>query len=173
MAQSRDVALCPLIYGYVNYASPTQPGLAPISFTNAPRKTRGGRPGSTLGGTGIGISTRCKPSEELLNHLRWLLSEGAQSVFIPSHDGQPSRRSSWHNGAVNERWNHFYEHTADTLERAYVRPRFNGAIAFQTRCSLLIRDGLAERRSHRAVLSDIQIAYAAAFEASRSRAAVA
>ncbi len=37
MAQSRDVALCPLIYGYVNYASPTQSGVAPIAFANAPR----------------------------------------------------------------------------------------------------------------------------------------
>jgi multiple sugar transport system substrate-binding protein len=173
MAQSRDVALCPLIYGYVNYASPTQPGIAPISFTNAPRKAAGGRPGSTLGGTGIGISTRCKPSEELLNHLRWLLSEGAQSVFIPSHDGQPSRRSSWHNPAVNERWNNFYEHTAETLEKAYVRPRFNGAIAFQTRCSQLIRDGLTERRPHRFLLSEIQSAYAVSLAASRPRAAVA
>jgi multiple sugar transport system substrate-binding protein len=169
MAKSRDVALCPLIYGYVNYASPTQPGVAPISFANAPRAVAGGRPGSTLGGTGIGISTRCKPSEDLLNHLRWLLSEGAQSVFIPSHDGQPSRRSSWHNAAVNERWNNFYEHTAETLEEAYVRPRFNGAIAFQTRCSQLIRDGLVERRAHRAVLSDVQSVYAAAFAASRPR----
>lgn len=167
MAQSRTVALCPLIYGYVNYASPTQPSTAPISFANAPRQAPGGRPGSTLGGTGIGISTRCKPSPELLNHLQWLLSEGAQSVFIPSHDGQPSRRSSWHNVAVNERWNHFYEHTAETLEKAYVRPRFNGAIAFQTRCSQLIRDGLAERRPHRAVLDDIQSAYALARAASR------
>lgn len=173
MAQSQDVALCPLIYGYVNYASPTQPGIAPISFANSPRAIAGGRPGSTLGGTGIGISTRCKPSEELLNHLRWLLSEGAQSVFIPSHEGQPSRRSSWHNAAVNQRWNDFYEHTAETLEKAYVRPRFNGAIGFQTRCSQLIRDGLTERRPHRSVLSDMQSAYAVALAASRPRAAVA
>lgn len=173
MAQSRDVALCPLIYGYVNYASPTQSDKAPISFANAPRKEPRGRPGSTLGGTGIGVSTRCKPSEELLNHLRWLLSEGAQSVFIPSHDGQPSRRSSWHNAAVNDRWNNFYKNTAETLEKAYVRPRFNGAIAFQTRCSQLIRDGLADGRPHRSVLGDIQSAYAVALAASRPREAVA
>ncbi|HEY0686758.1 MAG TPA: extracellular solute-binding protein [Steroidobacter sp.] len=162
MARSRTVALCPLIYGYVNYARPAHSEVAAISFANAPRQTVGGRPGSTLGGTGIGISTRCKPSPELLNHLRWLMSEGAQSCFIPSHEGQPSRRSSWHNGAVNEQWNGFYQQTAETLEKAYVRPRFNGAIAFQTRCSQLIRDGLAEGRPHRAVLDDIQHAFSRA-----------
>ncbi len=158
-----------MIYGYVNYARQTHPSFAAISFTNAPRQSVGGRPGSTLGGTGIGISTRCKPSPELLNHLRWLMSEEAQSGFIPSHDGQPSRRSSWLNPAVNGRWNNFYARTAETLEKAYVRPRFNGAIAFQTRCSQLIRDGLTERRQHRLILSDIQDAYARAFAGSGAR----
>jgi multiple sugar transport system substrate-binding protein len=154
-----------LIYGYVNYGRPANATLAPISFANAPRQSVGGRPGSTLGGTGIGISTRCQPSSQLLNHLRWLMSEDAQSGFIPAHDGQPSRRSSWHNATVNAQWNGFYEHTADTLENAYVRPRFNGAIAFQTRCSQLIRDGLSEGRPHRAVLDEIQRAYARAYGA--------
>ena len=163
MAQTRTVALCPLIYGYVNYGRPAHATLAPISFANAPRQSPGGRPGSTLGGTGIGISMRCQPSPQLLDHLRWLLSEDAQSGFIPAHDGQPSRRSSWHNAAVNAQWNGFYEQTADTLENAYVRPRFNGAIAFQTRCSQLIREGLSEGHSHRAVLEDIQRAYVRAY----------
>lgn len=165
MAQSRAVALCPLIYGYVNYARPANATLMSISFANAPRQSPGGRPGSTLGGTGIGISKRCRPSPQLLDHLRWLLSEEAQTGFIPTHDGQPSRRSSWHDATVNAQWNSFYEHTADTLENAYVRPRFNGAIAFQTRCSQLVRDGLSESRPHRAMLEDIQRAYARAYAA--------
>src|SRR3546814_20871359 len=49
-----DVALCPLIYGYVNYAAPAS-GTKPIAFTDAPRETADSAPGSTLGGTGIGI----------------------------------------------------------------------------------------------------------------------
>ncbi|MET0497326.1 MAG: extracellular solute-binding protein [Steroidobacteraceae bacterium] len=163
MARTRDVALCPLIYGYVNYARPTHSDVAAISFANAPVQALGGRPGSTLGGTGIGISKRCRPTPELLNHLRWLLCETAQSNFIPAHDGQPSRRSSWHDVAVNAQWHHFYERTAETLEHAYVRPRFDGAIAFQMRCSQLIRDGLAQSRAHRAMLDDIQAAYASKY----------
>ena len=165
MAQSRTVALCPLIYGYVNYARPANATLAPIAFANAPRQLVGGRPGSTLGGTGIGISKRCRLSTQLLDHLRWLLSDDAQTKFIPTHDGQPSRRSSWHDPVVNAQWNGFYEHTADTLEHAHVRPRFNGAIAFQTRCSQLIREGLSQSRPHRAMLEEIQRAYARAYAA--------
>jgi multiple sugar transport system substrate-binding protein len=165
MAQTRAVTLCPLIYGYVNYARPANATLAPIAFANAPRHSASDRPGSTLGGTGIGISMRCQPSPPLLDHLRWLLSEDGQTRFMPVHDGQPSRRSSWHDVLVNAQWNGFYKHTAETLENAYVRPRFNGAVAFQTRCSQLIRDGLSEGRPHRAMLEDIQQAYARAYAA--------
>ena len=42
----------PLVYGYVNYASPSKPGTRPLAFGNAPRAIKDGRPGSTLGGTG-------------------------------------------------------------------------------------------------------------------------
>src|SRR3546814_1080597 len=38
MAAHDDVALCPLIYGYVNYAAPAS-GTKPIAFTDAPRAT--------------------------------------------------------------------------------------------------------------------------------------
>ncbi len=158
MAANDDVALCPLVYGYVNYAAPAS-GRA-LAFADAPRAEAGGRPGSTLGGTGIGISTRAKVTPALLDHLRWLMSADAQENFIPAHDGQPSRRSAWHSDAVNARWGDFYRNTAETLERAFVRPRHDGVIAFQTAASALIRDGLAEGRPHRAILDALQQAYA-------------
>src|SRR3546814_13803802 len=64
MAAHDDVALCPLIYGYVNYAAPANASAKPLAFTDAPRGSPVGEPGSTLGGTGIGISVRCARSEE-------------------------------------------------------------------------------------------------------------
>src|SRR3546814_9337222 len=85
MAAHDDVALCPLIYGYVNYAAPAS-GTKPIAFTDAPRETADSAPGSTLGGTGIGISARCAVTPGLLAHLRWLMSDAAQRGFIPAHD---------------------------------------------------------------------------------------
>lgn len=161
MAANDDVALCPLIYGYVNYAAPTKAGVRPIGFADAPRSSPGLPPRSTLGGTGIGISTRCEPSPPLLDHLRWLLSAAAQERFIPAHQGQPSRRSAWHDDGVNGAWGGFYRATAETLENAYVRPRHDGSIAFQTRASALIRDGLSERRAPAAILAALRDAYAA------------
>lgn len=157
MAQESDVVLCPLVYGYVNYAAPTE-GRA-ITFANAPRLTPGGRPGSTLGGTGIGISKRCEPTPELKAHLLWLMGREAQIGFIPGHDGQPSRREAWHDAGVNARWGGFYKNTADTLEQAYVRPRHDGYIAFQSKASSLLRDAFEAGANASGVLNHLQELY--------------
>lgn len=160
MAAGDGIALCPLVYGYVNYTAPTDPGARALRFADAPRLSPGGRPGSTLGGTGIGISRRCEVTPALLDHLRWLLGAEAQTRFIPQHGGQPSRRDAWADPVVNASWGDFYAATAATLEHAYVRPRHNGAIAFQTEASALIRAALSERRDHDATLAALQDAYA-------------
>lgn len=139
MGDHDDVALCPLIYGYVNYAAPDR--RHPILFRDAPRV--GGAPGSILGGTGIAISARCTPDDALCAHLLWLLGAEAQRGFIPDHDGQPSTREAWADARVNAAWGDFYRNTAATLEAASIRPRFNGYIAFQTAASEALRQGLA------------------------------
>ncbi|PWE55729.1 hypothetical protein DEM27_13715 [Metarhizobium album] len=157
MATHDDVVLCPLVYGYVNYVAP-QSG-RPLAFHNAPRKTAGGRPGSTLGGTGIGISRRCSVTPELRRHLLWLMGTDAQTHFIPGHEGQPSRRDAWHDAGLNARWGDFYQNTADTLEQAYVRPRHNGYIAFQGQASAFLRQAFEERAAADAVLDRLQALY--------------
>jgi multiple sugar transport system substrate-binding protein len=159
MSTSDAVAVCPLVYGYVNYASPGGSGRHPVTFADAPcTDARSGR-GSVLGGTGIGISRRCKVTPGLIRHLEWLMSEEAQMGFIPAHDGQPSARAAWRDEEVNRRWNGFYAGTANTIETAHVRPRFDGYIAFQTRASALIREGLASRRPHGQILADLEQNY--------------
>ncbi|MDE1997130.1 MAG: carbohydrate ABC transporter substrate-binding protein, partial [Rhizobiaceae bacterium] len=158
MATHEDVILCPLIYGYVNYAAPEQ-GHA-VAFHNAPRRAPGGRPGSTLGGTGIGISRRCPVTPALKEHLLWLMGAEAQIGFIPGHEGQPSRRAAWHDAGVNARWGGFYENTAETLEAAYVRPRHNGYIAFQTKASALLRQAFEEKAAGVTVIEALQKIYA-------------
>lgn len=168
MATQDDVILCPLIYGYVNYAAPGARA-RPIRFSNAPRFSPAGRPGSTLGGTGIGISKRCHITPELTRHLMWLLGEEAQTGFIPAHEGQPSRRSAWLDTAVNARWNDFYRDTAETLEHAYVRPRHNGYIAFQTRASALLREAFADRRTSKETLAELEALYRASRRAGTER----
>jgi multiple sugar transport system substrate-binding protein len=159
MTTGDGIAVCPLVYGYVNYAAASTGGCN-LTFQNAPRGASGGPRGSTLGGTGIGISRRCQISSPLIEHLRWLMSAGAQVQFIPAHDGQPSRREAWHDPDVNARWGNFYANTAATLEHAYVRPRYRGYIPFQTAASEILRLGLSDRTPHPLILDRLQMAYA-------------
>lgn len=138
MGREDGIALCPLVYGYVNYSKPAQ-GRKPLRFHDAPRVS-GSHPVGTLGGTGIAISRRCTPDAALKEHILWLMGKTAQCGFIPAHDGQPSRREAWLDPKVNAEWCDFYAGTAETLEHSYVRPRHSGYIAFQTAASAALRE---------------------------------
>lgn len=154
MSRNGDVAVCPLVYGYVNYARG-----GPLSFSDAPRVTADGPVGSILGGTGIGVSRRCEATPQLLDHLRWLMSPDAQRGFIPEHAGQPALKSAWRDPIMNARWGGFYTGTYATLDGASLRPRFDGAIAFQTAAAQRIRAGLDAGEPVDRVLDDLQALY--------------
>lgn len=138
MRRDRDIAYVPLVYGYVNYAS----GPGALRFDDAPAGNVGGRRGSTIGGTGIAISTRSRPSPELVAHLAGLLDPATQRTFIPENAGQPGLRSAWTDGVVNATSGDFYRRTLATIEDAWVRPRVPGYIPFQGAASAALRDAL-------------------------------
>jgi multiple sugar transport system substrate-binding protein len=136
MTTADDLVYVPLVYGYVTYAS----GEHSVSFGAPPHA--GGRTGSTLGGTGIAVTRRSRPSAALLDHLRWLMSAEAQTEFIPRHDGQPSARAAWTSPAVDAESGGFYRDTLTTIEDAWIRPRFPGYVAFQSTASALLREAV-------------------------------
>jgi multiple sugar transport system substrate-binding protein len=157
MAKSDAIAYVPLVYGYVNYAVPAD-DRQPVAFGEAPRGPTGRR-GSVLGGTGVALTKRASPTPELLDHIRWLMSDEAQLGFIPRHDGQPSMRHAWRDGAVNRLWRNFYRSTLVTAEQAWLRPRYDGYIRFQAEAGALIRDSLSERAPSRTTLSKLREAW--------------
>ena len=132
MCTTDELAYVPLVYGYVTYSPRVAFGAPPA----------GERTGSTIGGTGIAVTRRSEPTPELLDHLRWLMSAQAQSGFIPQHAGQPSARSAWTDPTVDTAAGGFYSATLETIEHAWVRPRFPGYIPFQTAASEIIRAGI-------------------------------
>ncbi len=150
--RGEGIDLCPLIYGYVNYAT------RGVGFADAPRGA-GGRIGSMLGGTGIGISKRCVVTPELLDHLRWLMSALMQRTFIPQHDGQPALRVAWQDAAVNADTGNFFAATLASVEQALLRPRHDGAIAFQSAASARLRAALIEGAAADPVLDDLETLY--------------
>jgi multiple sugar transport system substrate-binding protein len=160
MTQTDEVACCPLIYGYVNYADPRAYQGKSLTFLEAPAAYNGGRHGSTLGGTGLAVSQKARICPELVEHLRWLVSDDAQKNFIPDFDGQPSAIAAWLDPDVNRRWNGFYRNTFGTIQDAWVRPRDAGYVEFQSEGSAIIRSGLRRGKSIGEILQSLQDAYA-------------
>lgn len=166
VAARAGIAFVPLVYGYVAYAVST-PDRKRVAFSEAPLIRAGGRRGSVLGGTGIALTRRARPTPALLDHLRLLMSQDAQTGFIPKHDGQPSLRAAWTSDAVNAAWGGFYSATLETTEHAWVRPRFDGYIAFQNQGSAAIRDGLSGQTSIATTLNRLRTLWTTARAAAR------
>lgn len=154
MTTTDDIVLCPLVYGYVNYAAADLH--RPLTFVDAPAHRQGGQPGSIIGGTGIAVSSRCVVNTELRQHLLWLLDATTQAGFIPAHAGQPSATASWLDPAVNENWGDFYHNTLQTLRHASVRPRHDGYIGFQRRASAWLREALNQGHGATRVLDTLE-----------------
>jgi multiple sugar transport system substrate-binding protein len=170
MTQSGEIAYCPLIYGYVNYAAAAS-GRPAVRFSDAPAVRAGGVPGSTLGGTGLAVTRRAVVTPELLSHLRCLMSEQTQRCLIPRHDGQPSARSAWCDPDVNSRWGNFYRDTLPTLEAAWVRPRYKNFIKFQGEASASIRSALDSGTSAASLMVELQKQYTCSRRAGQGRTA--
>ncbi|TDD22310.1 extracellular solute-binding protein [Kribbella turkmenica] len=157
MTSDDTLAHCPLVYGYVNYASARLDRR--VTFTDAPSESPGSRPGSTIGGTGLAVSARCDLTPELLDHLKWLLSATAQESFIPAHAGQPSRLSAWTSDQVNEPVSDFYRATLRTISESWVRPRHAGYVGFQSAAGDLVREVVAGAVSISAGLEQLNSQY--------------
>ena len=143
MRRERDIAYIPLVYGYVTYAT----GPDALRFHDAPSEGITTRRGSTIGGTGIAVSSRCIPDDALLDHLAGLLDPEYQRTRIPADAGQPSLRSAWTDDAVNAASGEFYRRTLATIEESWVRPRVAGYIPFQGAASAVLREAIIDGRS--------------------------
>lgn len=132
MADDDRFLYCPLIYGYVSYA---RDGFRParIDFADIP-----GVRGSALGGTGIAVSTQSANRQAAIDVAFDLAGEPVQRGLYASNGGQPAHRAAWLDPDVNAPVHGFYQNTLTTLDAAYVRPRFDGYIAFQQSAGLLV-----------------------------------
>lgn len=153
MALSDDIALVPLVFGYVTYASPRHGGRV-VSFSDTIRTAEG--KGGVIGGTGIAFSRRCRPTPELLAHIASLLSTRTQIETFPAFGGQPSARAAWQDAGVNRMWGDFYRNTLATAEMALLRPRFDGYIAFQTAAAECVRIALERREEPETTIATLR-----------------
>jgi multiple sugar transport system substrate-binding protein len=149
----------PLMYGYVSYAAD---GFRParLAFADIPAAGTAGPVGSALGGTGLAVSTFSPHRAEALDFVYWVASGPVQKTLYASAGGQPGHGLAWEDDAVNRPVHDFYRATRRTLEGAYVRPRHDGAMAFQEAASQLLVEGLRARRTAGGVVAGLNALFA-------------
>ncbi len=129
LAASDRAAYCPFAYGYSNYS---REGYARHCVQAGELVTlRGERLRSTLGGAGLAISATCSHADVAAEYAAYVASATCQSTLYFEAGGQPGHRAAWLSDEVNRRSNGFFARTLPVLDRAWVRPRFDGYLDFQ------------------------------------------
>jgi multiple sugar transport system substrate-binding protein len=152
MAQPEARFACaPLTYGYVSYA---HQGFrrALVRFADTPSVGAHGPVGSALGGTGIAVSAFSNAIEAATDFAFWAASGDVQAGPYVEAGGQPGHARAWDDPGVNKAASDFYKATRATLDGAWLRPRHNGYMGFQSAASLRLNEGLQRGEPSRAIV---------------------
>jgi multiple sugar transport system substrate-binding protein len=128
MSSGSDAVYCPYGFGYSNYSRVGNP--VRLKFTNAPAAGKLGCAGTMLGGTGVAVSKLSAHPSEAIAYAKWLASPEHQRGLYFREGGQPASLAAWSDSAVNAEADGFFSGTLETLQSAYLRPRFDGFVRF-------------------------------------------
>lgn len=162
LARDDRRALVPLVYGYVSYA---QDGCRRhlVRFANIPSQD-GCRPaGSTIGGTGLAISAKCRHPDVARAYALYVASEAVQCGLYAAAGGQPGHRAAWLDAEVNRKAHGFYRDTLATLDAVWLRPRHDGYVGFQAEGAALVAACLNGEASCRVTAERLNDAFARSF----------
>src|SRR5687768_8097665 len=127
MTADDRLVFCPAVYFYATYAETDQ--ARPLRF-HALSGLRGSA-GSTLGGTGLGISQlRGRGGGPRLCRLR---AAPETQIAFADHHGQPARIEAWTSSAADARFGGAFSATCATMEATWIRPRYPGYPWFQSK----------------------------------------
>lgn len=137
LANGDEEAYCPFAYGYSNYS---RQGYAKHSIEVGGLISIDGRSRcrSTLGGAGLAISSRCRSIDAAAEYCRYTAGAECQARVYFESGGQPGHWAAWTDEEVNRRSHGFFQKTLQTLDEAWLRPRWNGYHLFQDEASLLV-----------------------------------
>ncbi len=153
MVARDDLVFCPAVYCYATYA---EADIArPLRFSDLPGLVDSNPRGSTIGGTGIGISARVKDRDAAFAYARYLMESATQKAFA-AHHGQPARIDSWEDAAIGARFGGCYADTRATMEGCWIRPRYAGYLAFQAAAGNLVEQHLRGEMGFDALMSRLE-----------------
>jgi multiple sugar transport system substrate-binding protein len=159
MTRGDDYAYCPWAYGYSNYA---REGYARsvlrfgdvVSLDGVPLRT-------TLGGTGLAVSSGCRHLDIAGQYAELVAGAEYQRTQYVENGGQPGHRAAWTDAENDRRTHGYFGSTLPCLERAYLRPRYPGSLAFQDRDGggVPIREYMMDGGDPRAVMETLNRMY--------------
>ncbi len=151
-------AYCPLLYGYSNYA---RQGFRPhlVRFADIPALGDDGPCGSMLGGTGIAVSSRCSSPAVAADYAFWIAGADCQKTLYFDAGGQPGNAEAWADERINRLAHGFFQDTRETLERAWLRPRYAGYMGLQGETGHLVNAFLAGQARPETTLDGLEAAY--------------
>jgi len=148
---------CPFAYCYSNYA---RSGYAKNLLTYANLVHFGKkRLRSTIGGTGLAVSSYTKHKKEAVDFAAWICSEECQSTFYVQHGGQPGHLAAWTNNMANLLTNSFFHAVLPVMKNGYMRPRYNGYLHFQDHAGDPVQQFLLNGGNPETVLKEIDRIY--------------
>ncbi|MEQ8472853.1 MAG: extracellular solute-binding protein [Marinoscillum sp.] len=157
MSRSNDYWYCPFAYGYSNYS---RAGYAPnlLHYTGLV-SFNGERLRSTLGGTGLAVSEHSQYKNWAVKFAEEVVSGDIQSALYTECGGQPGHLAAWKSESNNALTHNFLKNTLQTLQEAYVRPRYNHYLHFQDHAGAPIQAYLRDGGDPKEVLMEINRIY--------------
>jgi multiple sugar transport system substrate-binding protein len=144
MSTPDEIAYCPHAYSYSNYARPGYRRHV-CRYANMPALGTQGPRGSHIGGTGLSVSSKCQHPRVAVDYAARVAGAAWQRTIYFEAGGQPAQAAAWDDPGVNAACSDFFFSTRETIDRAYLRPRYNGYLMFQYDGGDLLTQHLQQR----------------------------
>jgi multiple sugar transport system substrate-binding protein len=129
MTTTDDYWYCPFAYCYSNYS---RKGYAKhILNYDSVVSFKGNKLRTTIGGTGLAVSSFSKHKKIATDFAEWIVSGEIQKTLYVQNGGQPGHRLAWMDDEANRITNNFFKNILPVMDNGYVRPRYNGYLHFQ------------------------------------------
>lgn len=163
MSRTDELVYCPLAYSYSNYS---RPGYRPhlCLYADMPPLGNDGPRGSHIGGTGLAVSSRCRRPDIAVDYAVRVASAEWQRTIYFDAGGQPGNSAAWDDAYCNAAASDFFRNTRQTIERAFLRPRYNGYIPFQYEGGARIKQWLMQRGDPKKLLTELDALYRSSWE---------
>jgi len=96
---------------------------------------------------------------QAVDYAFWIASADRQKGLYFKAGGQPANIEAWNDDAVNKASHNFFRDTQETLQRTWLRPRYDGYLSFQEEGGHIVNAFLTNRTDVEETLKRLEGAY--------------